>query len=68
MSGTFAQVDSPFLRAIGRITPNQWALDGFTALGLGDSLPDVLPNVAALWVMALVLFAISSVLFRRNLA
>lgn len=68
VSGTFTQIDNPLLRAIGRITPNQWAIDGFTALGLGDSLPDILPNVAALWLMALLLFAISATLFRRNLA
>ncbi|MGB1250158.1 MAG: ABC transporter permease [Candidatus Promineifilaceae bacterium] len=68
VSGTFTPIDSPFLRAIGRITPNQWALEGFTELSLGSSLADILPNVAALWVMALILFAVSTVLFRRNLA
>ena len=68
VSGTFTQIDSPLLRGVGSLTPNQWALDGFTALSLGSSLADILPNLGALWAMAIILFAVSATLFRRNLA
>ena len=67
ISGTFTQTNSAVLDQFGRITPNKWALDGFTELGLGNGLVDILPNVAALWVMAFILFAVSIVLFGRKL-
>lgn len=67
ISGTFTQTNSAVLDQFGRITPNKWALDGFTELGLGNGLVDILPNIAALWVMAFILFAVSIVLFSRKL-
>ncbi|MEM9775226.1 MAG: ABC transporter permease, partial [Chloroflexota bacterium] len=65
-SGTFVQIDNQLVNWLGAITPNQWALQGFTKLGLGQSFVDVLPNVGALWLMAIVLFAISVFLFQRQ--
>jgi ABC-2 type transport system permease protein len=55
-----------FLQQIGLITPNAWALEGFEALGMGGGLPEVLPMIAALTVMGVVLFAVATVLFRRQ--
>jgi ABC-2 type transport system permease protein len=55
-----------FLQKISLVTPNAWALEGFQALGLGGGLPEVLPMIAALTIMGAVLFAIATVLFRRQ--
>lgn len=55
----------PFLKTLGKLTPNYWGLDGFTRLAQGQSLTAILPGVFALVLMALVLFAISSVGFRK---
>jgi ABC-2 type transport system permease protein len=66
ISGTFVQIDNAFINGFGAITPNQWALQGFRRLGLGQSLVDILPNIGALWLMAIVLFTISVVMFRRQ--
>lgn len=66
ISGTFTQIENPIVNRIGMITPNQWALQGFTKLGLGQTLPDILPNIGALWLLAAVLFAVSTFLFRRQ--
>jgi ABC-type multidrug transport system permease subunit len=51
---------------VGKITPNAWAMDGFTTLARGGDLADVLPDVAALLVMGVVLLGISVVLFGRK--
>ncbi len=66
ISGTFTQIENRWVNALGAITPNQWALQGFNKLGLGQTLADVLPNIGALWLMAAILFAIAVVLFRRQ--
>ncbi|MBP6786236.1 MAG: ABC transporter permease [Candidatus Promineofilum sp.] len=50
----------------GRITPNKWAMDGFLSLATGDGLAEIVTPVAALLVMAVVLFAVSAALFRRR--
>ena len=55
-----------FLQQIGLITPNAWALEGFEALGMGGGMQEVLPMIAALTIMGAVLFAIATVLFRRQ--
>ncbi|MFK7803440.1 MAG: ABC transporter permease [Anaerolineae bacterium] len=68
ISGTFTQIDNQYINWIGAITPNQWALQGFTKLGLGQSFADILPNIGALWLLAAVLFVISTILFRRKLS
>ncbi|MEM7802580.1 MAG: ABC transporter permease, partial [Chloroflexota bacterium] len=67
ISGTFIQIENPFVNAIGMLTPNQWALQGFIKLGLGQSFADILPNIGALWIMAVTLFAISLFFFRRKM-
>ena len=55
-----------FLLALGKITPNAWGIKGFTGLASGGVLGDVLPNIIALSVMAVVLFTVSVWLFRKN--
>ncbi len=66
ISDTFVDIDVPALNAIGAITPNQWALQGFTKLGLGQTMVDILPNIGALWLMAMVIFTLAVFSFRRK--
>lgn len=66
ISGTFARIDTPVVKWLGMITPNDWALRGFIDLGLGGTIADILPNVAALWLIAAVLFAIAVPMFARQ--
>lgn len=66
VSGTFAQIDNRFVNLIGSITPNQWALQGFTKLGLGQTFTDILPNIGALWLLAAVVFAVAVMLYRQK--
>ena len=71
LGGSFVRLDAMpgWVRAVGMITPNSWGLNGFSTLALGGTLPDILTPIAALLVMAAVLFAISTgILTRRGLA
>ncbi len=54
------------LGALGKITPNAWAMDGFTTLARGGDVADLAPDIAALLLMGAVLLAISVVLFGRK--
>ena len=54
-----------WLAVAGKITPNAWGLDGFTALARGGDLGSIGLPLAALGVMAVVLFAAAVPLFRR---
>jgi ABC-2 type transport system permease protein len=55
-----------FATQLGKITPNAWAISGFNTLAQGGSLADILPDLAALLVMAAVLFAIAAFIFQRR--
>ncbi len=55
-----------WLQIIGKATPNSWGLEGFTALGSGGVLADIVMPITALLTMAAVLFTIAVVLFRRQ--
>jgi ABC-2 type transport system permease protein len=68
LGGSFVSLDNagPVVEAISRLTPNAWALDGFTLLGLGQGVEAILPAVIALLIMAAVLFVVSVLLFRRR--
>lgn len=67
VGGGLANIPQPaWLEAFARLTPNKWGVDGFTVLGTGGTLAEVLPHVAALVAMGLVLFAAATVLFRRQ--
>jgi ABC-2 type transport system permease protein len=56
----------PLLQYAGMITPNRWAQDGFLSLASGDGLAALVTPLTALVLMALILFALSAVLFRRR--
>jgi ABC-2 type transport system permease protein len=68
LGGSFVSLSGsgPVVDALSKLTPNAWALDGFTQLGLGNGIESLLPSLAALVVMAVVLFAVSVALFRRR--
>lgn len=51
---------------ISRITPNAWAQEGFIELARQGTLIDILPSMGGLLVMAVVLFAIAVLFFRRR--
>jgi ABC-2 type transport system permease protein len=55
-----------WLQAIGKITPNAWGQQAFTALSLGGTLADIGAPIAALLAMAAVLFGAAIILFRRS--
>jgi ABC-2 type transport system permease protein len=56
----------PVLQYAGMITPNRWAQNGFVSLASGDGLVALTTPLAALLIMAVVLFIVSAILFRRR--
>lgn len=71
LGGSFISLDQmpAYVQAISRITPNSWALDGFTTLALGRTLAALSTPVTALLTMGGILFVASVILFgRKNLA
>ncbi|MBV6449759.1 MAG: hypothetical protein MHPDNHAH_00472 [Anaerolineales bacterium] len=55
-------------QALGRITPNAWAMDGFLTLALGGTLSLLSPPILALLTIGILLFLISAALFgKKNL-
>ena len=70
LGGSFVNLDQmpPAIQAFSKITPNAWALDGFTTLGLGGTLTDLSTPILALLSMGMILFLVSVVLFgKKNL-
>lgn len=70
LGGSFISLEQmpPFIQSISRITPNSWALDGFTTLALGGTLTNLSTPITALLTMGGILFAASVYLFgRKNL-
>lgn len=56
------------LRAIGHLTPQAWAMDGFVGLIYdGKGLLGIVPELAVLALYAVVLLTIATVLLRRTL-
>ncbi|MCC7119028.1 MAG: ABC transporter permease [Anaerolineales bacterium] len=71
LGGSFFQLSNmpPIMQAFSKITPNAWALDGFSTLALGGKLAAIAPPITALLTMGLILFLISAALFgKKNLA
>lgn len=67
VGGSFVPVAGGTLMAqVGKITPNAWAIDGFTTLGQGGSLADIGGALLGLAVMAAILFAVAVPNFRRR--
>ena len=70
LGGSFIQLDQmpASIQTMSRITPNSWALDGFTTLALGGTLADLSAPITALLTMGILLFLASVVLFgKKNL-
>ncbi len=55
-----------WLRPIAWITPNYWGIQGFASLGTGAVLGEIAPHLAALTLMAVVMFGIAIVTFNRR--
>lgn len=71
LGGSFIQLDimPPVVQLISKITPNAWALDGFTTLALGGGLPQLVEPILALLIMGAALFVVSVMIFgKKNLA
>jgi ABC-2 type transport system permease protein len=70
LSGVFipASSFSEPVRLLSRITPNAWAMDGFTILAGGGSLADLRDPLLALLALAAVLFVLAVGLSRRRWA
>jgi ABC-2 type transport system permease protein len=68
LGGSFINLEQmpPFLRAISKITPNAWGLDGFTTLALGGNLSNLTEPITALLIMGIVLFGVAVLLFSRQ--
>ena len=59
----------PAIQLVSKITPNAWALDGFTTLALSGGLAQLTEPIIALLIMGAVLFAVSVFIFgKKNLA
>ena len=70
LGGSFIQLDQmpASIQLMSRITPNAWALDGFTTLALGGTLADLSAPITALLTMGILLFLASILLFgKKNL-
>ncbi|MDX1615505.1 MAG: ABC transporter permease, partial [Candidatus Promineifilaceae bacterium] len=68
LGGTFISIEafSGFMRALSKITPHAWALDGFGSLVSGGGPADIMLPVLALLSMAALLFAAAVVVFQRR--
>lgn len=55
-----------WLQNASLITPNGWGLEGYTNLSIGNGFMSIVPAIVALFSMALILFFVSSLIFRRQ--
>jgi len=55
-----------WLRTASYVSPNAWGLEGFISLTGGGTLSDIAMPAAALLVMAVVLFTVATMAFRRQ--
>lgn len=68
LGGSFFSMDAlpGWVQIISHISPNAWGMDGFTSLALGNGFSAILTPLAALLLMAVVLFSIAALLFSRH--
>ncbi len=68
LGGTFIPVTefSELIRWLGKITPNYWAIQGFSRLALGGTLVDLLPILMGLVLMGMVLMTIAALVARKR--
>jgi ABC-type multidrug transport system permease subunit len=70
LGGSFISLEMmpPAVQMVSKITPNAWALDGFTTLALGGTLPHLSTPITALLTMGYDPVCDRSVLFgKKNL-
>ncbi|MFN8427196.1 MAG: ABC transporter permease [Anaerolineales bacterium] len=70
LGGSFVSLDNlpAIVQTVGKITPNAWAMDGFTTLALGGTLSALSTPLLALLTMGILLFLVSALLFgKKNL-
>ena len=70
LGGSFTQIENmpAIVQTLGKITPNAWAMDGFTTLALGGTLTSLSRPILALVTMGILLFLVSAVFFgKKNL-
>jgi ABC-2 type transport system permease protein len=70
LAGNFfpRQVLPEWIRTASYVTPNAWGLEAFGKLTAGGTLSDVVVPIAGLLVMAVILFGLATLLFRRQYA
>jgi ABC-2 type transport system permease protein len=71
LGGSFINLEvmPPSIQFVSKITPNAWALDGFTTLALGGGLAQLTEPIIALLIMGAGLFVLSALIFgKKNLA
>lgn len=56
------------LRTLSLVSPNAWGLEAFGTLSTGGTLADIVLPIVALLAMAVVLFGVATVAFRRQYA
>ena len=68
LGGSFFSMDNlpAWVQTFAHISPNSWGMDGFTTLALGGNLSSILTPIAALLIMAVVLFALAVLLISRR--
>lgn len=68
LGGSFISLEQmpPAVQMVSKITPNAWALDGFTTLALGGTLSHLSTPITALLTMGGILFVISVLIFGKN--
>ncbi|MCI0709386.1 MAG: ABC transporter permease [Chloroflexi bacterium] len=68
VGGTFIPVDDvAVINQLRKLTLNHWAIDGFTELSMRNgSLPDVIDNIAILFVMAAITLGVAIYLFNQR--
>jgi ABC-2 type transport system permease protein len=68
LGGTFINLSGmpAWFQVISKITPNAWGLDGFTVLGMGGSLGDILTPILALLAMGAILFGAAVLIINRR--
>lgn len=68
LGGSFYDISAmpQWLRWISFVTPNAWALQGFTDLAEGDGFAGIAVPVAGLLAMGVILFALTVFLFLRR--
>ena len=68
LSGGFFSISAmpAWVQLLSRVSPNRWGLDGFTTLAMGGNLIAILGPVLALIIMAISLFLVAVMFFKKR--